>query len=181
MTPFIKHLLYIYATFWRCTLSSLHGSLFPCSFPFRFWHSDLNFSDGLPVGDRRALRFAGTPNCNTSDRDLNYRSEQFRCDSHCPIQQSERESSRASLSESSQIGTINLQNGYRHQTFFYYGNGWYPQKEMKNGIRGGFIKDEAFSKDGSAEHLSNNILTYKLVLQQSGNFSTSRSNENEIF
>ena len=27
--------------------------------------------------------------------------------------------------------TIYLKNGYNYQTFFYYGKGWYPQKEMK--------------------------------------------------
>ena len=77
--------------------------------------------------------------------------------------------------------TIYLRNGYNYQTFFYYGKGWYPNKEMKNGIRGGFIIDELFSKDGSASYLQDNILTYELTITQNGNFSTSSSNENEIF
>lgn len=77
--------------------------------------------------------------------------------------------------------TIYLRNGYNYQTFFYYGKGWYPGKEMKNGIKGGFIKDEAFSKDGSASYLEDNILTYELTLQTNGNFQTSSSNANEIF
>jgi len=78
-------------------------------------------------------------------------------------------------------GTIYLKNDYNYQTFFYYGNGWYPQKEMKNGVKGGFIKGESFSKDGSPSYLDNNILTYQLTLQTDGNFSTSASNEGEMF
>lgn len=77
--------------------------------------------------------------------------------------------------------TIYLKNKSYYQTFFYYGNGWYPDKKMKNGIKGGFIKNELFSKDGTPSYLDNNILTYELVLTQHGNFSTSSSNENEIF
>lgn len=77
--------------------------------------------------------------------------------------------------------TIYLRNGYNYQTFFYYGTGWYPDKEMMNGIKGGFIKGEAFSKDGSASYLEDNILTYELTLQTNGNFQTSSSNEGEMF
>ena len=77
--------------------------------------------------------------------------------------------------------TIYLKNGQYYQTFFYYGKGWYPDKGMKNGIKGGFIKGEAFSKDGSPSRLNNEVLTYELTLQTNGNFQTSSSNENEIF
>lgn len=77
--------------------------------------------------------------------------------------------------------TIYLANGYNYQTFFYYGNGWNPEKVMRNGLKGGFVKDEAFSKDGSSSYLKDNILTYTLVTQSGGNFSTSRSDEGEIF
>lgn len=76
--------------------------------------------------------------------------------------------------------TIYLRNGNKYQTFFYYGKGWYPAKEMKN-VRGGFIKGESFSKDGSAQYLENNILTYELTLQENGNFQTSSSSEGEMF
>lgn len=77
--------------------------------------------------------------------------------------------------------TIYLRNGAYYQTFFYYGRGWYPGKQMKNGVKGGFIKDEAYSKDGSPSYLEDNVLTYELTISQHGNFSTSSSNENEIF
>lgn len=77
--------------------------------------------------------------------------------------------------------TIYLKNGYNYQTFFYYGKGWYPQKEMKGNLRGGFLKNESFSKDGSASYLENNILSYELTLQQNGNFQTSGSSEGEMF
>ena len=77
--------------------------------------------------------------------------------------------------------TIYLKNGYNYQTFFYYGKGWYPQKEMKGSLVGGFIKGESFSKDGSPTYMENNILQYSLTLQANGNFQTSGSSEGEMF
>jgi hypothetical protein len=69
-----------------------------------------------------------------------------------------------------------------YQPFFYYGKGWNPEKEMKQTscgiLKGGFIDDEHFGKD-SYQNLSNSILEYELILQQSGNFSTRPSNANE--
>ena len=76
--------------------------------------------------------------------------------------------------------TIYLRNEHYYQTFFYYGNGWYPDKEMKN-VQGGFIKNEAFSKDGNPSYLDNDILSYELTLQVNGNFSTSSSSAGEMF
>ena len=76
---------------------------------------------------------------------------------------------------------IYLKNGYNYQTFFYYGEGWYPDKQMNGKVRGGFIKSEAFSKDGTPSFLENNILTYELTLQENGNFQTSSSSEGEMF
>ena len=77
--------------------------------------------------------------------------------------------------------TIYLRNGYNYQTFFYYGKGWYPDKDMSGKVRGGFIKSEAFSKDGSPSYLENQILSYELTMQQNGNFKTSSSSEGEMF
>ena len=68
----------------------------------------------------------------------------------------------------------------RYQTFFYYGNGWYPNKKMKNGVRGGFLRNEVFSKD-NPQYLDGQILTYELILQQNGNFQTKSSSESEMF
>ena len=76
---------------------------------------------------------------------------------------------------------IYLKNGYNYQTFFYYGRGWYPDKQMNGNVRGGFLKGEAFSKDGSPCYLENQILTYELTLQENGNFQTSTSSEGEMF
>lgn len=67
-----------------------------------------------------------------------------------------------------------------YQTFFYYGEGWNPNKEMKGGIKGGFVKDEIFSKDNPQEIYSG-ILTYVLQLQKDGNFQTKGSSPNEAF
>ena len=75
--------------------------------------------------------------------------------------------------------TFELPDG-RYQTFFYYGKGWYPNKKMRKGVKGGFLMNEVFSKD-SPQYLNNQILTYELVLRRDGNFSTSPSNESEVF
>jgi len=74
--------------------------------------------------------------------------------------------------------SFDLPNG-RYQTFFYYGRGWYPNKQM-SGVTGGFLKDEIFSKADS-EYLSDVELSYVLQLTTNGNFSTKTSNSNEIF
>jgi hypothetical protein len=74
--------------------------------------------------------------------------------------------------------TFSFTNG-TYQTFFYYGKGWNPEKEMKNGkIKGGFITNEDFGKD-DPQSLHNNILEYVLILQENGNFSTRPSNPEE--
>ena len=77
--------------------------------------------------------------------------------------------------------TFELPNGI-YQPFFYYGKGWNPEKVMKQTdcgtLKGGFIAKEVFGKD-NPQTLSNNILEYELILQQSGNFSTRPSNANE--
>jgi hypothetical protein len=74
--------------------------------------------------------------------------------------------------------TFELPNGV-YQPFFYYGKGWNPDKAMKetpNGtLKGGFVAEEAFGKD-TPQALSDNILTYELILQKNGNFSTRPSN-----
>lgn len=67
-----------------------------------------------------------------------------------------------------------------YQIFFYYGKGWNPEKEMGNGIRGGFVKDEVFSKD-KPQKINNAVLSYVLQLQKNGNFSTQSSNRSEMF
>lgn len=66
-----------------------------------------------------------------------------------------------------------------YQAFFYYGKGWNPEQKMKGGkMKGGFISNEHFGKD-DPQSLNNNILTYELILQQNGNFSTRPSNQEE--
>jgi len=74
--------------------------------------------------------------------------------------------------------TFSFPNG-TYQAFFYYGKGWNPEKQMKNGkLKGGFISSEEFGKD-EPQTLANNVLKYELLLQQNGNFSTSPSNPEE--
>ncbi|GHU59833.1 hypothetical protein FACS189411_17040 [Bacteroidia bacterium] len=66
-----------------------------------------------------------------------------------------------------------------YQVFFYYGRGWNPEKGMKETLqgtlKGGFIENEYFGKD-DLQTLENQELTYELILQQNGNFSTQPSN-----
>lgn len=79
--------------------------------------------------------------------------------------------------------TFEMPNGI-YQPFFYYGKGWNPNKNMKQTekglLKGGFVSNEQFSKD-SPQTLNNNILEYKLILQQNGNFSTKPSSQEEAF
>ena len=81
------------------------------------------------------------------------------------------------------IYTFYLSNG-TFQPFFYYGKGWNPNKFMKETacgrLTGGFISEELFGKD-SPQYLRNQILSYELILQSDGNFSTTPSSPNEAF
>lgn len=67
-----------------------------------------------------------------------------------------------------------------YQTFFYYGEGWNPNKVMKGGVKGGFVKDEIFSKDNPQE-INSGVLSYVLQLQRNGNFQTKGSSPDETF
>lgn len=75
--------------------------------------------------------------------------------------------------------TIDLPNG-TFQPFFYYGEGWNPEKEMSNGVKGGFVKDESFSKD-NPQVINDCVLSYVLQLQKDGNFQTKGSSRSEMF
>lgn len=78
--------------------------------------------------------------------------------------------------------TIYLLPDYKYQVFFYYGTGWYPKKEMASGVKGGFLLNESFDKDGSSMYLGyGEGVTYTLTQVVNGNFSTSHSNANEFF
>lgn len=79
--------------------------------------------------------------------------------------------------------TFEIPNG-RYQPFFYYGNGWNPNKTKRSNacgqLQGAFVTGESISKDKS-QSLSNNILSYELILQENGNLQTKPSNEEEAF
>jgi hypothetical protein len=79
--------------------------------------------------------------------------------------------------------TFELENG-TYQTFFYYGNDWDRERIMKKkmlcDLKGGFNSSEFFGKD-TPQYLNNNILTYELILQKNGNFSTKKSSPDEAF
>jgi len=79
--------------------------------------------------------------------------------------------------------TFQIPNGI-YQTFFYYGAGWDPEKDMDSqncsDLKGGFISEVTFGKD-SPQSLSNTVLSYELILQKDGNFSTQPSNSSEAF
>lgn len=69
--------------------------------------------------------------------------------------------------------TFKLRNGV-YQVFFYYGSEWSPEKPMPNGIYGGFLYNEAVSKD-SPVGLYNQGLTYTLYSVRNGNLQTQSS------
>jgi len=98
------------------------------------------------------------------------------------LKQNERVVAHAYISAGSNY-TFQVPNG-TYQPFFYYGRNWDSEKEMAKTncgtLRGGFTQNEHFSKD-TPETLSNDVLTYELILQQNGNFSTIPSNRNEAF
>lgn len=75
--------------------------------------------------------------------------------------------------------TFDVPNG-TYQVFFYAGKGWNPNKVMPNGLEGGFVANESYSKD-SPVSLDYQGLTYELIPQPNGNFSTQQSNANEVF
>lgn len=79
--------------------------------------------------------------------------------------------------------TFELPNG-TYQPFFYFGSHWNSETEMTKttcgSLRGRFTQNEHFGKD-TPEELDNDVLTYELILQQSGNFSTIPSNSDEAF
>ena len=78
--------------------------------------------------------------------------------------------------------TFDLDNG-TYQVFFYYGKDWAFKKIIKGSfcdLKGGFSSSEVFGKD-SQQYLKNNILTYELILQRNGNFSTKESSSKEAF
>ena len=67
-----------------------------------------------------------------------------------------------------------------YQVFFYSGKGWNPHKKMTGGYVGGFVANESYSKDSSVA-LNYQDVSYELIPQQNGNFSTMQSNASEIF
>ena len=76
-----------------------------------------------------------------------------------------------------------LPNG-KYQTFFYYGNGWNPNKKIRSSqcgsLKGGFVSGESISKS-DLKSLYNYSLTYTLQLMSNGNFSTKSSSSIEAF
>jgi hypothetical protein len=79
--------------------------------------------------------------------------------------------------------TFNVPDG-SYQVFFYSGTGWNPNKQMTPSscsyLKGGFVSNEDVTKDNYI-NLYSQIMTYELILQQQGNFSTKPSSKNEAF
>lgn len=79
--------------------------------------------------------------------------------------------------------TFNVPDG-SYQVFFYTGSGWNPNKKMPSSscssLRGGFVSNEDVSKDNYI-NLNNQVMTYELILQESGNFNTKPSSPTEAF
>jgi hypothetical protein len=67
-----------------------------------------------------------------------------------------------------------------YQVFFYGGKGWSPYKQMAGGQAGGFVANESYSKDSEVS-LDYQELSYELIPQANGNFSTQQSSASEMF
>jgi hypothetical protein len=67
-------------------------------------------------------------------------------------------------------GIIYVYPGTYH-VFFYAGMDWSKEKPMKGKIKGGFTKDENYTKDPSLTMTDGQYVNYVLELSQSGNFS----------
>lgn len=84
--------------------------------------------------------------------------------------------------------TINLNPG-TYQVFFYYGNGWNPNKKLSNGLTGGFTSSEQYGKDNpinlsysySGDYIYYDQMQYSLQSVVGGNFSMKGSNANDVF
>ena len=77
---------------------------------------------------------------------------------------------------------INLPSGRTYQVFFYSGTGWYPDKEMPKGVKGGFLQNESFSCDDKPYTLSyGEYMTYTLTPVTNGNFTPKTTNQNNFF
>lgn len=78
---------------------------------------------------------------------------------------------------------FNVPDG-NYQVFFYSGTGWNPNKELPSSscsyLKGGFVSNESVTKDNYI-NLNSQIMTYELILQQQGNFSTKPSSKYEAF
>ena len=84
--------------------------------------------------------------------------------------------------------TINLDPG-TYQTFFYYGNGWNPNRKLSNGLTGGFTSNEQYGKDNpvtlsyrySGDYIYYDHIEYSLQSVVGGNFRMSGSNAGDVF
>ena len=84
--------------------------------------------------------------------------------------------------------TINLDPG-TYQTFFYYGNGWNPNRKLSNGLTGGFTSNEQYGKDNpvtlsyrySDDYIYYDHIEYSLQSVVGGNFRMSGSNAGDVF
>lgn len=133
----------------------------------------------LETGDTPWKKYyGGNPDChNRNCSEIVVRTDAF-SDVVVTIKREEKVVRHAYI-KSNDTYTFSLPNG-TYQVFFYSGNAWNTDKEMKNGeMKGGFMKNGHFSKDDNPQKLENNILTYELITQRNGNFQTKPSDENE--
>lgn len=79
-----------------------------------------------------------------------------------------------------QTKSVQVRNG-TYQPFFIYGKGWDPNSDnpISGCNKGGwFVEQLEISKD-FPDHLSNEVVTYRLQVTEGGNFQTKGSNASE--
>lgn len=140
--------------------------------------SDLYADNSLPTGTTPYSKYyGGNPSCNDNGCSKIEVKTPYNSDVLVTIKKNDKVVRHAYIQAGDRY-TFSFPNG-TYQAFFYYVKGWNPEKEMKNGeIKGGFVTAENFGKD-EEQSLYNNVLTYELILQQNGNFSTTPSNPEE--
>ena len=93
--------------------------------------------------------------------------------------------------KSGQTGAIYVAPGNTYQVFFYYGNGWNPNKQMNGNVKGGFMNNESVSKDPKPQYFSYNQsydevtwdggIEYNLNKVRNGNFRTQTCSKKDVF
>lgn len=93
--------------------------------------------------------------------------------------------------QAGRTGKIYVSPGYSYHVFFYYGDDWDDNKQMKGAVRGGFTRNEYADEDPTSHYFSINEtwdgitwdggIEYNLNPVQNGNFKAKKCSTNDVF